>query len=154
MLGIVCSDGKALPSIWIKGNLNGKQYKQILGRKVFPALNSTYGHGQWVWQQDGAPCHTSNDVQKYLMSKLVSEGFWPKDFWPPSLPNLNPLDYHVWMLIEDKACANAHSSVDDLKKSVEAVWNSLSQKNLHKACHSFRGRLVACIEADGGIFEK
>ncbi len=80
MLGMVCSNGLALPLIWVKGNLNSTQDKLILSRKVFPALKRTYGCGNWVRQQDGAPCHVSDSIQKYLKSKLGSEGFWSKDF--------------------------------------------------------------------------
>ena len=72
MLGVVCSDGYLLPPIWINGNLDSKMYKYILIHKIIPVLNSRYGEGNFVWTQDGAPSHTSDTVQKYLVSKLLS----------------------------------------------------------------------------------
>lgn len=147
-------DGKALPPICVKGNFNSTQYRYLLAHKVFPALDRTYGRGRWVWQQDGAPCHTSEAIQKYLVGRLGSRGFWPKDFWPPSSPNLNPLDYHVWTRVEEKACSRPHSNIIDLKKSVDAAWNSMNMEDLRTACGAFRRRLEACIAAEGSIFEK
>ncbi|QQP54862.1 Transposable element tcb1 transposase, partial [Caligus rogercresseyi] len=51
---------------------------------------ATYGHNGYIWTQDGAPAHTSKAIQKYLENKLGSKGFWSKEMWPPSSPNLNP----------------------------------------------------------------
>lgn len=154
MLGIVGSDGKAFPPVWIQETLSTPQYKSILSRKVFPILNATYGVGNWVWTQDGAPCHTSNATQKYLEAKLGSKGFWSKELWPPNSPNLNPLDYYVWSAIERKACRTYHKNVGELKASVEAEWASMDEATLRKVCSKFRSRLEACIKAEGGIFEK
>ncbi len=78
MLGVVGSDGKDFLPYWIKGNLDMVQYKDLLAHKVFPALNTTNGQGNWVWTQDGVPCHTSRCTQVYLQKKLGSNGFWSK----------------------------------------------------------------------------
>ncbi len=90
----------------------------MLKEMVIPALDCHYGKGNYVLQQDGALCHTSVATQKYLESTLGSKGFWPKSFWPPNSPNLNPSDYHVWMRVEVGACPKPHSSVTALKQSV------------------------------------
>ena len=95
MLGIIGSDRKAFPPIWIKDTLDTTQDKYILSGKVLPMLNSMYGAGNFVWAQDGVPAHTSKATQKYLETKLGSGGFWSKKMWPPSSQNLNPLEYHV-----------------------------------------------------------
>ncbi len=154
MLGVVCSDGHKLPPIWVKGNLNWHQYEQLLSTKVFPALDQHYGAREYTFMQDGAPCHMSVVTQAYLKSRLGSRGFWSKKMWSPSSPNLNPLDYHIWQHIEKKACATSHSNVANLKTSVDREWNSMSVSNLKKACRASRGRLEACIAANGAIFEK
>ena len=88
------------------------------------------------------------------MATLGSEGFWPKTFWPPNSPNLNPLDYHVWTRVETNACATSHSNVPMLKASVNRHWAKMSAADLVCACKGFRRRLEACIAAEGGVFEK
>ncbi len=154
MLSVVGSDGKIFPPYWVNGTLQSPQYKNILAHKVFLVLDSTYGVGNWVWTQDGAPCHTSMDIQQYLERKLGSNGFWSKKIWPPNSPNLNPLDYFVWSAVETKACSNYHSSVAALKQSVEEEWNNISAGTLKSVCSKFRSRIERCITADGRIFEK
>ena len=107
---LVGTNGFVFKPIWIEGTLKSKRYTEILDKEVLPALDKHYGVGNYTLQQDGAPCHTSNVTQKYLMNRLQSKGFYPKMMWPPppNLPNLNPLDYHVWMHVETLACAKGH----------------------------------------------
>ncbi len=154
MLGVVGSDGKVFPPYWMKGTMDAKQYKQLLSHKVFPALNSTYGVEKWIWTQDGAPAHTSNVTQAYILSKLGSKGFWSKELWPPNSPNLNPLDYFMWSGVENKACRVYPPNVDALKASVEKEWNSIPAATLRSVCSRFRSRLERCVNAKGGVFEK
>lgn len=47
----------------------------------------------YVFQQDGAPAHTSHLVQNWLSDNMNM--FWSKEFCPPNSPDLNPLDYYV-----------------------------------------------------------
>ena len=76
----------------------------------------------YVFQQDSAPAHTAKYVKEWLGSNM---NFWPKDFWPPQSPDLNPLDYSVGTHIESKACKVRHSSVEELKSSVIRSWASM-----------------------------
>ncbi len=75
--------------------------------------------------------------------------FWPKDFWPPQSPDLNPLDYSIWWQVESKACRVCHNSIADLKSSVEAEWEKMSKDYIINVCHTFRGHLEAVLAADG-----
>ncbi len=56
----------------------------------------------------------------------------PQD-WPPSSPNLNPLEYHVWKHVAEKACATSHSNIDIPKANVDQEWAALLDTNLIKA---------------------
>ncbi len=134
--------------------LDATQYKHILAHKVFPTLNRHYGVDNWVWTQDGAPSHTSDTVQNYITSKLGSKGFLPKTMWPPSSPNLNPLDFFVWTHVEERACSSHYPNIEALKAAVNREWSSMSMEDVTNACKAFRGRVEACIEAKGFLFEK
>jgi len=144
---------RLLDPIWTR-TWDGAKYQRILAKKVFPALNNSYGEGNWVWQQDGAPAHTCNDTLKFLREKLGSKRPWPKELWPPSSPNLNPLDYHVWTHVKTKACASPHPNVAAMKASMNKEWATMSTATISKLCGAFRSRLEKCIAAHGGIFEK
>ncbi len=79
MLGYIGANGKAFLPVWAKGSVNTAQYKNILAFKVFPVLDATYGHGKWVWTQDGAPRHTSRAMQAYLLKRQRLGRFWLKE---------------------------------------------------------------------------
>jgi hypothetical protein len=154
VLGVVASDGNKCPAIFVPdgAKVNSEAYISLLESKVLPWLKKTYPAGNYVWQQDGAPAHTSRRTQEWLGANMSK--FWDKTVWPPSSPDLNPLDYSVWSVIEAKACKTPHSSVDTLKASITKAWRMMTKAYLIKTCHSFRRRVEAVIEMEGGNFEK
>jgi hypothetical protein len=101
-----------------------------------------------VFQQDGAPAHTSKWTQDWLAANLSS--YWDKTVWPPSSPDLNPLDYSIWGFLEAKACQTSHTSIEDLKKLIMSAWRGLSKDYIVKTCRQFRMRL----EKVAGCFKK
>lgn len=110
--------------------------------------------------QDGAPSHTStNDnpekfripTQKWCDTHFPD--FIKKDDWPPSSPDLNPLDFSIWPILSSKVNAQAHSSVDSLKQAIIQAFNELDQETINRAIDSWPKRLDRVIEAQGGHFE-
>ena len=73
--------------------------------------------------------------------------------WPPCSPDLNPMDFSVWSILESKACKKIHHTVDDLKRSLCRAWNEIPQKQLHAASEEVHKRVEAVIECNGGHFE-
>ena len=119
-----------------------------------PALQAAKKHFKdkpFIFQQDGAPSHTSKKTQKWCQDHFP--GFWSKEVWPPSSPDLNPMDFCVWSVLEADACASSHVSVEALKSSLEKAWAKMSQETLRKAAEGFRGRIERVIQARGGHIE-
>ena len=73
--------------------------------------------------------------------------------WPPNSPDLNPLDYSVWSILEEKACAKPHPNVESLKRALKKAWNEITLETLIKIVDNFPKRLKTCIDANGGWFE-
>uniref|UniRef100_A0A914D8I8 Uncharacterized protein n=1 Tax=Acrobeloides nanus TaxID=290746 RepID=A0A914D8I8_9BILA len=46
--------------------------------------------------------------------------------WPPNSPDLNPLDYAVWSILEEKACQKPHPNVESLKKALKKAWKEIT----------------------------
>lgn len=113
------------------------------GRPYFPYVT--------IFQQDGAPAHTSHLVQNWLSDNV--DMFWSKDFWPPNSPDLNPLDYYVWSVIERVTNKSRHPNVTSLQTAIEAAFANIDKCALQRACQRFRTRLEAVIEAKGGYIE-
>jgi hypothetical protein len=89
MLGVVASNGAKMKPVWFpKGyRLTGPDYLDILKKKVLPWAKRMSMGTPFVFQQDGAPAHTSKVVQKKLDGQMT---FKPQDFWPPQSPDRDP----------------------------------------------------------------
>ncbi len=95
--------------------INSKIYiHSILEKDLMPWVEATFGTRLWTLTQDGAPSHTSNVTQTWLKKK--NPGFLSKEFWPPSIPDGNPLDFCLGSILEDKACKTSYKNVDDLSR--------------------------------------
>lgn len=153
VMGVLASDGKKMPPFFFKAGekIGTEVYYKVLRYTILPWLKATYPANNYVWQQDGAPAHTANRVQKFCQDNMAD--FWPKDFWPPSSPDANPLDYFWWGAIERETNATPHPNVDSLKAAIRQVWGAYPEDTIKKACSSFRGRIEKIIEAKGGHIE-
>ena len=69
-------------------------YQNVLENVVKPWIDQVAAGRPYVFQQGGAPAHTSHLVQNWLSDNM--EMFWSKEFWLPSSPDLNPMDYYAW----------------------------------------------------------
>ena len=97
--------------------LNAQKYIDDILEPMVTLCNATIFTGkQWIFQQDGAPCHTARVTQNWCQENLP--GFISKYFWPPSSPDLNPIDYFVWSYLEAKVNCQQHASVESLKCSL------------------------------------
>ena len=67
--------------------------------------------------------------------------------------DLNPLDYAVWGILLEKACAKPHPTVESLKRALKKAWNEITLETLVKIIDDFPKRLKACVDAKGGHFE-
>ena len=62
-------------------------------------------------------------VQEWLHGNF--QRFWPKIFRPPSLPDLNVMDFAIWGILARKAYDKPHKNLDSLKRSLITAWNDL-----------------------------
>uniref|UniRef100_A0A914CTE5 DDE-1 domain-containing protein n=1 Tax=Acrobeloides nanus TaxID=290746 RepID=A0A914CTE5_9BILA len=61
--------------------------------------------------------------------------------------------YAVWSILEEKACAKPHPTVESLKRALVKAWDEISVETLRKSVYDFPKRLKACVEAEGRHFE-
>ncbi|XP_059097615.1 uncharacterized protein LOC131891933 isoform X6 [Tigriopus californicus] len=86
-----------------------------------------------VFQQDGAPAHTSKKAQKWLESNML---FWPRKLWSPYLPDANPLDFTFWVHVEPKGCTICHPNIDALKTAVTQHWDARLADSIRAGCQA------------------
>ena len=79
--------------------------------------------------------------------------FIDPSIWPPSSPDLNPLDYCIWGMLEEKVNSKRHSSIEALKASIQREWNDLSMEDVRESIDAWPRRLRAVRTKRGGRFE-
>ena len=153
VLGVVSSEGHVMPPhFFAKGlKVNSAVYIEVLKTVVKPWIDSVRNGRLYVFQQDSAPSHKARLTQEW-MAENFNDHVTP-DTWPPNSPDLNPLDYYVWGVVEKEVNEHFHNTLDSLKATILRVMSNMSQDHLVKACMRFRSRVEAVIQADGGFFE-
>jgi len=152
-LGIIASNGKKMPIFFFPRGIRvgTNEYLDVLINVVKPWLDREFADVPYVFQQDSTPGHASKRVQEWMTNNMT---FWPKKMWPSSSPDLNPLDFAVWGVMDRNARATSHPNVDSLKTAIVESWGNISENFIKKSCKAFRPRLEAVIAADGGHIEK
>jgi hypothetical protein len=64
-----------------------------------------------------------------------------------SSPDLNPLDYAIWSILEDEVNAEAHNFVEALKQAIEDAFNNLDQEMINQAIGNWLRQLDTVIKA-------
>ena len=69
-------------------------------------------------------CHAHATAE--LLRQEMSH-FLASKLWPPNRPDLNPVDYEIWAVIQHRVYRRQIHSVDELKWRVINVWCGLVQ---------------------------
>lgn len=151
--GAICPRGKLKLVFIDRGVKINKEYylNEVLIGTVHPEVKRLYGNDYYLFQQDGAPSHTANVVQRWCEENLCD--FIAKDEWPPSSPDLNPLDFCIWGYMLARLDASKIHSIDSFKKRLLKIWDEIPQQVVQKACGDFFRRLRLVRKAKGDRFE-
>ena len=90
----------------------------------------------------------AREVQGWFGENLP--GLISSQEWPPYSPDLNPMDYSVWSILETRACAKPHKSLESLRQSLLREWKKISPEEVRTIVQNFSTRLSLCIKARGG----
>lgn len=139
------------PLVFVPQGLKINQiiYRNMLRKEVRPWMKKE--KLVFTLQQDGASSHTANETQAWCERNF--DDYIKKNEWPPSSPDLTPLDYSIWGMLEQKACATPHADLNSLIEALQREWDALEQEAINKAVAQFPKRLQACVDAKGGHFE-
>jgi hypothetical protein len=73
--------------------------------------------------------------------------------WTSGSPDLNPLDYKPWVVLEDMACRKRQNNLDSMKRSLVKVAAEIPLETVRAAIAEWPECLKACVGAEGGHFE-
>ena len=119
--------------------VNQHVYLDLLKNKLVPWINATLGETGSILQQDGSTSHTANRVQDWC--KRNTTGFWLKELWPLSSPDLIPMDFVIWSILESNACSSSHPNIGTLKNRLKAYWDEISEETVRASCSEVSERL-------------
>lgn len=131
---------------------SAKVYQEtILNDVVKPLSDTLFLNIPWTFQQDSAPDHKARTTQTWLADNVPD--FIKADDWPSSSPDLNPLDYKLWSVLEDIACSKRLHNLESLKISLERAVANFPMDVVRKSIDDWPERLKACVKAKGAHFE-
>ncbi|CAD6195864.1 unnamed protein product [Caenorhabditis auriculariae] len=95
-------------------------------------------------------------ARKLLAGTVVSRQFF--EFisaadWPASSPDLNPMDYAVWIYLTEKVSSKNYPNIKALKTALIKKWDEIDDDYLRAVIDAYPKRLKAVITAKGGRFE-
>jgi len=134
--------------------VNGQYYREdLLMQKLLPDIRQLSNF--YVFQQDSAPAHTPVGLIYETIELLTMETpeFIPPTLWPPNSPDLNPVDYKVWSVMQEKVYKKRIKDIDEQRARILTAWDEMDQRIIDAAIRQWRTRLRTCIKVKGGHFE-
>jgi len=96
------------------------------------------------------PQHTGT---RHCATSRATPAFIPPDLWPANSPDLNPVDYRIWSVVQQRVYQSRVLDTDKLKQRLQQVWRDVHQSIIDSAIDECHKRLRACVQANGGHFE-
>ena len=139
VFGVVSSEGHIIPPHIFEVSLN---------------VNTWWSPGaiRWVVADPGCGSRTRRRPTSPMRPKL---GFRrrattlnPSSTGPPPPPDLNPLDYFVWLYVKNITNMTSHNTKASLIAAIYRVFAELLPELLKKACSQFWSCIEVVIEAE------
>ena len=124
-------------------NLDAPLMVKILRDHLLQSAMRLFPPGQWWFQQDNDPKHTSRIVQDWIKGK----GIDVLD-WPPYSPDLNPIE-NLWADVKRRAEAYNPKNVEELKMALHSVWKATDPRLLDSLIASMPKRCQLVRERAG-----
>ena len=138
------SMGYKSPLLCFSETCTQDSYMELLAEhRIFEELDLTYGHKQYLFQQDNAPPHVARRTLEWLEDKvyLLTD-------WPPHSPDLSPVEM-MWALAKARIDTSDVRTAADLFHKVEEVWKSIPRDVVDNMVSSFEARLRAVCTLRG-----
>jgi len=130
--------------------VNGQYYRDVVLPQLLTDMKNASGE-YFIFQQDSAPAHRARDT--IAMLEREAPAFIAPDIWPPNSPDLNPVDYKIWIVMQHRVHKKKAHDVAELRTRLIEVWAGMEQTIFDDAIDQWRRRFRSCVAAKGGHFE-
>lgn len=133
----------------LEGSIDGPRYISVLKDNIIPIKNDYFKSDHFIFQQDNAPVHNSQVVQKFLENHKIQV-----INWPPYSPDINIME-NIWFYLKEELIKLnvAHSKKElwlNVGITMEQMWTSEMTKKANDLYESLPDRMEAIIKAKGG----
>lgn len=128
--------------VFVDGTLDSGKYINLLSNNLGPSA-AIMNLKDFIFQQDGAPCHTSKATMQFFENnkiKLLN--------WAAQSPDLNPIE-HVWMFMKTQVNKIPCKNLSELKEKIKTVWNNIPKEFVQKLINGMYKRSYAVFKAKG-----
>ena len=130
-----------------EGTMSKDVYIDILQTTLGDTLEHyRYAPGEFIFQHDNDPKHTSEAVKDYLNERGIDVLSWPAQS-----PDLNPIE-HVWEYLKTKTGSREPrpTSCFNLWDIVSEEWDLIPNSFIENLYQSMPKRVKAVLKAKGG----
>jgi len=109
-------------------------WQQLLLQQCFTIMVAVHFHFRlhnFIFQQDSAPAHRARDTMALLRREMPD--FISPDQWPPSSPDMNPMDYKIWAVMQHRVYEKHANDFYELCQRLLSVWHSIGQNIIGEA---------------------
>ena len=131
--------GSAREICKVDGNIDSAKNQQILASQYIS--NNKIGQ---IFQQDGAPCHTSGSTMKFLRGKKIKflQG------WPAQSPDMNIIE-HIWGRMKEEAWRTKSKNLEELWDACKVAFHAIPNDFINKLYDSLPNRMATVLQAKG-----
>ena len=131
--------------------INGAYYRDVLlSQHLLPQIREISGEF-FTFQQDSAPAHRARKT--VVLLQRSTPDFISPLLWPPNSPDLNPVDYKIWSILQEWVYRDQMWDVSHLTEGLAEEWSQFDQSIVDCALKEWQVRLKACVNAVGGHFK-
>lgn len=130
---------------FIDGTVNAPKYQNILETNLLVSIPILSPDGNFIFQQDGASCHTAKTTKKWLQDNHISVLDWPS-----SSPDLNIIET-VWHKMKQQLRNDPQRNISDLRVKLQHIWDSFTAEDCQKLVETMPARINAVIKAKGDV---
>lgn len=128
---------------FIEGAMNKFMYRDILTGNLEESAGNLGLAGDYYFQQDNDPKHTSHLMREWLLYHVPHQLKTP-----PQSPDLNPIE-NLWEHLDRQIRKHNIQNKNQLKAILREEWQNISSDITENLVNSIPRRLQAVVEAKG-----